>query len=92
MTRREQLMARIAEAQAQLATVQGQINDPNTPGSRIPVLESRAANLERQISEMNQELANLPEEAMVAAAGLVAVPASEARKTAGRKRAKQRTP
>lgn len=81
-------MARIAEAQAQLAAVQGQINDPNTPGSRIPVLENRAANLERRISEMNQELANLPEEAMVAAAGLVAVSERAARKRARRKSAK----
>ncbi|MGC4049132.1 MAG: hypothetical protein QM757_06405 [Paludibaculum sp.] len=92
MTRREQLIAAIAAAEAELATVQGQINDPGTPAGRVPILENRAANLERRISEMNQELANLPEEEPVGrAAGLVAVPAAEARSRVGRKRAKTRS-
>ncbi|MGJ5820093.1 hypothetical protein [Paludibaculum fermentans] len=86
MTRRERLMARIAEAQAQLDEVRGRINDPSTPPSRVPPLENRAANLERRISEMNQELANLPEDAGGAAGVLAIAPAKRASKRAGRKR------
>lgn len=89
MTRRELLELRVAEARRELDSVSAQINDPNTPPSQVPSLERQAANLQRRISEMEQELANLPEERRLAA---MASPAGKPKKGASKRVKKPKAP
>ncbi|MBS1830865.1 MAG: hypothetical protein JST93_36560 [Acidobacteria bacterium] len=89
MNRRKQLENERAQKSADLAQVQAELNDPQTPASRIPALTNRELQLQRRISEIDQELANLPAADDVAVAGAVAAKKRAPRKRAPRKRPPQ---